>query len=159
MQDSILQIIEFRPEFAEHFKNINMAWIEKFFEPEPEDIKVLNDPQKHLIDTGGAILFASYKGNIVGTCALKKCSKSEFELVKMGVKETYQGLNIGLALGRSIIDRAKLLGAQQLILETNSQLKKALNLYQKLGFKVLPAEQNCSEYLRCDVKMVLNLAV
>ncbi|WP_251359153.1 GNAT family N-acetyltransferase [Kangiella sp. TOML190] len=153
MRTTDIQILSFSPELAEYFKTINLLWIEHYFEPEPEDLKVLTDPQKYLIDTGGAIVFAQYQGQIVGTCGLKKWHNDEYELVKMGVLDGFQGLQLGYHLGQAIIEQAQTLGCKRLFLETNSQLTAARHLYQKLGFKEVTFECSRSDYQRCDVIM------
>ncbi|NVJ65441.1 MAG: GNAT family N-acetyltransferase [Gammaproteobacteria bacterium] len=155
MSQSNLQIIEFQPQLAHHFKSINMAWIEHYFEPEAEDMKVLNDPKKHLIDTGGNIVFAEYKGQIVGTCGLKKWSDTEYELVKMGVLDNYQGLQLGYHLGQAVIELAERAGCKRLFLETNKKLKPAINLYKKLGFQEFSNDTSRCDYQRCDLYMEL----
>lgn len=153
MSDNNIEIIPFQPELSHHFLEINRLWIEKYFRMEPEDLSSLEAPHKHIIEKGGAIIFAKYKDQIVGTCGLKKWSDSEYELVKMGVLEGFQGLHIGKKLGLAMIEIAKEKGCRRLFLETNSVLTPAIKLYEKLGFK---AYNNCTsrcDYQRCDYYM------
>ncbi len=153
MNPNSIKILPFSNELAPYFKQINLLWIEQFFEPEAEDLVVLNDPRDHLIDKGGDILFAEYQGKIVGTCGLKKWSETEFELVKMGVLEGYQGLHIGQKLGEAILETAKLKGCERLFLETNQKLTPAINLYYKLGFNPFESQESRCDYQRCDLYM------
>ena len=149
-----LEIIDYQPIYAEDFKRINYAWIEKYFGVEAPDRKILEEHQSYVLDKGGAILFAKYGDEIVGTCALIKIDQDTYELAKMGVLEGYQGLKIGRKLGEAIIQKAKEKGAKKVVLETNGKLEAALRLYQKLGFR----EDGCppaSPYDRCDVQLVL----
>ena len=44
-----IEIIAFEPSLAKEFKDLNIAWLKKYFEVEPADEKVLNDPQKEII--------------------------------------------------------------------------------------------------------------
>ena len=55
-----IQVVGYSPRFARHFKDLNEAWIKKYFELEEEDIKTLNDPAK-IIDEGGFIFVAFSK--------------------------------------------------------------------------------------------------
>ena len=158
MAEENIQIINYYPEFADTFKELNIHWIKKYFEVEPEDLKMLNDPQQHIIDTGGFIVFAKCENEIVGTCALIKNRNGVFELAKMAITENMQGKHIGLKIGLKIIEIAKQNKAQKIILETNSSLKPALNLYEKLGFVYVPLTQEQKDrYKRADVMMELNL--
>lgn len=157
MQNFQVEIVEYRPELNKYFKIINLEWIEKFFEVEPEDLATLEHPQEHLLDKGGAIFFAQVNGETVGTCGLKKWSDSEYELVKMGVLPNHRGLHLGELLGKAIIDKAQSLGCKRLFLESNSALKPALSLYRKLGFAGVEYQDSRCGYQRCDVTMELFL--
>lgn len=150
-----ISIIDYKAEFADHFKNINLQWIKQYFTPESEDLLSLENPQEHLLDPGGAIFFAQADGQIVGTCGLKKWSKTEYELVKMGVLDGFKGLHLGQMLGEKIIEEAKAKGCQRLFLESNRALKPALALYKKLGFKEVKYQTSRCGYSRCDVTMEL----
>ena len=86
-------------------------------------------------------------------CALIKLKDGEYELAKMAVDESTQGLGIGYQLGLHIIEAAKELGAHRLYLGSNTVLESALHLYRKLGFQVL--EEAVSPYERCNIEMEL----
>lgn len=150
-----VSIIDFCPAHAEAFGKLNYAWISKYFKVEDIDKKILDDPQEQIVNKGGVILIAEYRGEVVGTCALLNKGERTFELAKMAVIPKVQGHQIGYKLGQEAIRRAKNLGARLLFLETNSSLKPALSLYAKLGFQKM-CEQK-SPYSRCDVQMELTL--
>ena len=91
----------------------------------------------------------------MGTVSLIPTKKDTFEIMKLGVFGGYKGLGIGRALIEICIDVCKEKRAHQITLETSSKLKKAIQLYEKLGF--LHVEITDSYYESADVKMVLNL--
>ena len=159
MTKPTIDIIPFTPELAEDFKVINQAWIEKYFEVEAEDQRVLNDPKKYLIDTGGQILFArnTESGQIIAACALKKWADDEYELSKMGVLEGNQGSGVGKLLALAVIEEAKKRGCKRLFLESNRKLTPAMKLYQNLGFKEFINHESRVDYHRCDIVMELFL--
>jgi len=101
-----LEIIDYQPAFAKDFYNLNAAWLEKYFYLETYDKKVLSNPQKYVIDTGGFIFFAKYNNEIVGVVSFIN-QKTFFELSKMAVSPKYQGLKIGLKLMAFCIKFAK----------------------------------------------------
>jgi GNAT superfamily N-acetyltransferase len=151
--ESVVTILEFQPELAVHFKELNEAWITTYFALEEADRKALDNPQSYIIDKGGHIFFASYENEVVGTCALIKTNEHTFELAKMAVTPQMQGKKIGYLLGQAAIAKAKEAGAEKLFLESNRKLKPAIQLYEKLGF--VEKEMRSSLYARCDIYMEL----
>lgn len=147
-------ILPFDDQYGEDFKRLNVHWIEKYFELEPSDLKVLETPKSSIIEAGGFIFMAEYAGEIVGTCALLNRGDGEFELAKMAVDEKAQGKKIGFLLGEAIVNKARELGAKVIWLETNSMLTPALNLYRKLGF--VDAPDRPTPYVRCNVQMEID---
>ena len=152
-----VEIVEYTPEIAHHFKRINYAWIEQHFVVEEADRKLLENPQEEIIDKGGYICFAKSGEQIAGTCALKKYDDDLYELIKMGVDKDFRGLQIGKKLGLRVIEKAQELGCKTLFLESNKSLGPALSLYQRLGFKQVPLSSSMSEYARADIKMEMQL--
>jgi glutamate/tyrosine decarboxylase-like PLP-dependent enzyme/GNAT superfamily N-acetyltransferase len=157
--DSLLiRVVEFdtnNPAHYSAFKEINYAWINKYFKVEQGDLDSLENPVKYFIAIGGAVLLACQGDEILGTTALKPIGDNSLELCKMGVSEAARGLGIGHAIGEAAIAKAKELGAKRLYLETNSSLGPALNLYKKLGFSTV--ENFSSPYVRADVAMEMYL--
>lgn len=151
----MIEIVTYQPKYAQAFKELNEAWINKYFTMEDSDRKMLNDPQGYILDQGGEILFALFQNKPVGTCALIRMKEGVFELAKMAVSPEVQGQKIGWKVGQATIDKAKELGAEKVYLETNSVLKPAISLYYKLGFK--DVEGYDSPYNRCNVQMELTL--
>ena len=146
-----IEIIAFEPSLAKEFKDLNIAWLKKYFEVEPADEKVLNDPQKEIIKKGGFIFFAKSGNTVAGTVSLLKLNEDVFELAKMAVAESWQGKKIGNLLMEYCIDFAKRMDAAKLVLYSNRKLLPALHLYKKFGFIEVPLEN--SEYKRSDIKM------
>lgn len=152
-----IQIVPYKDEHQAAYKQLNVAWISKHFEMEESDFKALDNPKAYILDRGGCILIALYKGETVGTCALIPMENSvyDYELAKMTVSETTRGKGIGYLLGEAAIEKARELGATAIYLESNSVLKPALKLYQKLGFQEITGHE--TPYERCDVQMGLEL--
>lgn len=152
-----IQIVDYHEEYKDDFKKLNEEWISKYFNIEAEDLKALEHPKEYIIDKGGAILLALRKNKVIGVCALIKLNnkKQDFELAKMAVSTQERGRGIGYELGIAIIDKAKSMGAHSLYLESNTQLKPALSLYKKLGFKELEFQHTA--YERCNIQMELEI--
>jgi ribosomal protein S18 acetylase RimI-like enzyme len=150
-----MEIIDYTNDYREVFKNLNLEWLEKYFEVEPIDHALLSDPEKNIIDNGGFIFLARYDNTIVGTVALLKINEVTFELSKMAVTEKLQGLGIGKALLAHCIHTLKSLNKEKLILYSNTILTAAIELYKKFGF--IEVELDNSEYKRSNIKMELEL--
>lgn len=152
-----VEIIPYHDKYGVHFKQLNEAWIRKYFKMEEMDRKALNHPQEYILDNGGHIAVALYDGEPVGVCALIKMDHPnyDYELAKMGVSPKLQGKGIGWLLGKSVVEKAKSLGAKKLYLESNTVLKPAISLYRKLGFKKVSGIP--TPYARCNIQMELEL--
>lgn len=152
-----LRILEYRDGLAGAFRDINLQWISAMYEVEKADLEVLENPRAKIIAKGGAILFVEADGlGIVGTCALKKTGKDEYELTKMGVLERARGRKAGQFLLKAIIARAEELGAKRLYLLSNAKSAVAIHLYEKLGFrhdkKIM--QEFGARYARCNIAML-----
>ena len=148
-----MDIIDFSPEHAEAFKQLNLAWITERWTVEAADLKALDTPFESIIDVGGAILIGEIGSAVVGTVALIPLEEGTLELAKMTVSKAARGTGLGLALGRAALVRAKAMGAQKVYLESNTILTPALSLYKKFGFQTLPDDARASPYERCNIRM------
>ena len=98
---------------------------------------------------------ARYENRIVGTCSLVKIDDTRYELAKMAVTAEMQGRGIGWLLGQAAICKSRELGAKTLYIESNTTLKSAINLYQKMGFQKIIGPS--SPYERCNIQLELSL--
>ncbi|MEM9834079.1 MAG: helix-turn-helix domain-containing GNAT family N-acetyltransferase [Bacteroidota bacterium] len=135
------------------FKDLNVAWVKRWFTMESADYEVLDYPQENIVNLGGAILMAKLDGEMVGTCALIKVDDDLFELSKMAVAEKARGSGVGWQLGQATLNQARELGASQVKLYSNDILQPALQLYEKLGFQRVPLDAEAEKYQRSNVKM------
>ncbi len=152
-----MEILSYTPKYAEDFKNLNIAWLEKYFWVEPHDEDVLGNPEKYIIEPGGNIFFVKDNDEIIGTVALMKMEDNIFELTKMAVTPAAQGKKIGQQLMEHTINFAKNKGWHKLIIYSNRKLENAIYIYKKYGFVEIPIENN-NPYSRGDIKMELNLS-
>jgi GNAT superfamily N-acetyltransferase len=77
-------------------------------------------------------------------------------LLKWLLLKKHRGKKIGEQLGKAAIDYAKKKQIKIIILESNTLLLPALNLYRKLGFVEVPGYIS-SKYSRSNIKMELKL--
>jgi DNA-binding MarR family transcriptional regulator/GNAT superfamily N-acetyltransferase len=148
------QVQRFRREWREHFYRINAEWLERHWTIEPIDQRILSQPEKHILEPGGAIFFALIDGEVIGTCALLQESPGVFELTKMGVETGWRGVGAGRLLIEAAIAEFQKRRGKTLFLESNAKLKPALALYESAGFVHQPAPRPGSHYQRSDVYMI-----
>ena len=142
---------------ANSFRDLNEAWISKFFRLEEQDSIQLAQPE-NILRAGGQIIMAVAGEDRIGCCALVFIKPGVFEVAKMAVSESYQGRGIGRKLLEYTIAQAKALGADTLELVTNSKLANAIHLYESFGFRHLPPDRvEPSPYARANVFMELHL--
>lgn len=157
-ENSEIEIVDYQPQYAKVFSELNRNWIELYWTLEPHDIEMLDNPDKHIIDSGGHIFVALYNGFPVGVCALCAMpseSGYDYELAKLAVNTSVFRKGIGWRLCNAAIEKSRALGAKKLFLESNTRLKPAIALYRKLGFTELPAYN--PTYACGDIQMELTL--
>lgn len=157
MATNDVKLIGYTEETKEAIKRLNYEWIQKYHTLEEGDIISLADPKKYILDKGGFIYYAELNGEIVGTVSLMKVTDTHFELAKMAVTESAQGLGLGKLLIKHCVDVAKEKGIRTLALYSNTKLKPAIHLYEKFGFKEVPLDPG--HYDRANIKMELDIQV
>ena len=123
---------------------------------EAKDTMLLEKCEESIIDQGGFIFFARYRGQIVGCFSLIRINNTTYELGKMAVEPKFQGMKIGHRLLQFALDLAKEKGWKKLVLYSSTKLPTALHLYKKYGFEEVVLE-NDLPYARSDIKMELEL--
>ncbi|MFB6456146.1 GNAT family N-acetyltransferase [Chitinophaga sp. Hz27] len=156
-ESSGVQIVNYTPEYKTAFRALNEEWISHYFKMEAADYKALDDPEGYILDKGGYILVALLDGKPLGVCALIKMDDPDYqyELAKMAVSPEARGKNLGWLLGSAIANKARELGARAIYLESNTMLKPAISLYEKLGFRKVGGRP--TPYERANIQMELIL--
>lgn len=152
-----VEIVPYSPAMKKHFRDINLEWLKKYFDVEPVDEMLLNDPVGKVLKKGGHLLFAKVDGEVVGTCALLKRPHQEYELSKMGVLAKAQGQQIGRGLLLAALEYARSQKAKAVVLHTSPKLTAAMNLYRSAGFVDIPFDPSEREHHRPSIKMRLEL--
>lgn len=153
-----IAVIPYEPCHRELFKSLNEDWITQHWQIEPHDLDYLDHPQEYIIDKGGFIFVATYKGKPVGVCALCKMDDPlyDYELAKLAVSSEAQGKGIGTILCEAAIEKAKEAGAKALFLESNTLLRPAIHTYRKLGFRELAEYYPAYERGNIQMELMLN---
>lgn len=152
-----VEIVDYQPEYLMTFKRLNIMWINSHWSLEPHDLEVLNDPDGAILSKGGHIFVALVDGKPMGVVSLCRMDgeKYDYELAKLAVDPEARGTGLGETICRTALERAKLLGAKKIFLESNTLLHPAINLYRKLGFTEL--QEYHPAYERGDIQMELDI--
>jgi ribosomal protein S18 acetylase RimI-like enzyme len=131
-----IKIIEYRHVHHEVFRAINLEWLNNYNLTEPEDLKVLDDPRGMVLSRGGYIWLAGSGDEIIGSSALLKAEDNEgvYELAKMAVIPSYQGLGVGKLLLEACLSKTAEIPCRKLVLYSNHRLAAALKMYEDYGF-------------------------
>ena len=149
-----VNIINFKNEYEKHFYDLNIEWLNNFFEVEEYDHKILSNAKKYIIEKGGKSFFAVLGDKIIATVALMPTENELiYELTKMAVKPKYRNKGIGKKLLNKCIEFSNYNGYESIILYSNKKLKNAIHLYKLFGFEEIKMEIK-SPYSRANIKMI-----
>jgi ribosomal protein S18 acetylase RimI-like enzyme len=154
-QDRI-EVVGYDDRFAPDFRRLNIEWLEGFGLLEPPDLKHLDAPRESIVALGGQVFFAVAEGIVVGTCAVLPHGANVVEFIKFAVAPAAQRRGIGRRLAVAALEHARTLGAEKVVLISNSKLASAIRLYKSLGFERAPVPSD-NEYASADVYMELAL--
>jgi ribosomal protein S18 acetylase RimI-like enzyme len=90
----------------------------------------------------GALLLARVNGEVAGCCALRPLDAADYpnasEMKRLYVRPAYRGLGLGRLLAAAILDAARVVGYDHVLLDTLDDMEAARALYEDLGFKEVP---------------------
>ena len=150
-----INIIRYDDQHAIQFERLNREWLEGYGLIEEADTKHLISPYETIVAPGGQIFFAIDNGQVVGTGAAIK-HEGNIEIAKLTVDSSYRGKGIGKLLTEAVIEFAQSIDTEKVFLVSNTRLKKALSLYESMGFEYMPLPDK-TEYVTADVYMELIL--
>ena len=151
--DTFVEIIDYNDKYQADFKRMNLEYLDRYNLTESHDLQILDDPKGTVLKNNGHLWLAKAGEEIVGTVGIMPEGHDIFELIKMCVAESWRGKGISKLLIETCLGKVKELGGKKLILFSNHQLKTALKLYEKYGFRNV--EVTDSPFVTADVKMEL----
>jgi ribosomal protein S18 acetylase RimI-like enzyme len=93
------------------------------------------DPDRSYQLPNGTFILAEVKGKIAGCVGIRRYSDEFCEMKRMYVRPEFRGLGIGQLMCSYVIERSKDLGYPKIYLDTNAEMRSAVNLYVHAGFK------------------------
>ena len=109
---------------------------------------------------GSVYYVAEQNGSILGGCGIfptEALPEKTCELVKLYLDKNARGTGLGKKLLLKAMDWSKANGYDQVYLESMPELSKAVNIYEKVGFKKLDQALGNSGHCGCDIWMLKKL--
>lgn len=95
----------------------------------------LKDPKKKYTAPEGELLVAlNEEQQVIGMVAYHKHSSTRCEMKRLYITPLGRGQKIGEKLIAAIIEKARLAGYEEMVLDTIKPLETAIHLYHKCGF-------------------------
>ncbi len=157
--DEPIIVVDFKPSLKKYFIDLAGNWLLGILKGklEKEDELTLKDPENAYLKGGGFLFFALYKNRPVGCVALKRLNEESFEFCKLFVSDEARNMGVATKLIERCITRCKENNAKQLFLQTTGDLKRAHQLYYKLGFAEIKAPKQMEVLKRTEKIMALNI--
>ncbi|MBU3745027.1 MAG: GNAT family N-acetyltransferase, partial [Sediminibacterium sp.] len=110
---------------------------------------------------GSKYRVATYQGKLLGGAGIfptPALPEGTCELVKMYLLPEARGKGVGKKLMDEAFAQATVLGYDTIYIETMPELKRAIGLYEKLGFAYLNGPLGNSGHCGCDIWMLKKLS-
>jgi carbonic anhydrase len=86
----------------------------------------------------GRLLLALADGKLAGCIALRRWDETTCEMKRLYVRPEFRGTGSGRILARAVIEHARDIGYQRMLLDTLPSMQNARGLYRSLGFRPIP---------------------
>lgn len=87
---------------------------------------------------GGRLFLATHDEEPVGCIALRKVDAARCEMKRLYVRPQARGLRLGRALVDCVLEAARAIGYQEIVLDTLPSMIEAQRMYERLGFRDIP---------------------
>lgn len=145
-----MNIVKYDKKYCEEFIRLNLEWIDRYYEIEPSDRKMLKSIDEY-IQKGAMIYFAVEDEQVLATCMIEPHEDNVWEICKLAAAEQYTGKGAGSAVFEACLNYAIEHGAKKIELVTGSILKPALHIYKKFNFQEVPLDRNKWPYKRAEL--------
>ncbi|MBN8861084.1 MAG: GNAT family N-acetyltransferase [Sphingobacteriales bacterium] len=114
-----------------------------------------------VFQTPGSVYYVAEKEDVVmggaGIFPTSGLPASVCELVKMYILPEARGIGLGRKLMAVCFEAARAKGYKQVYLETKAELQTAVIIYEKYGFRYLPAPLGNTGHFGCELWMIRDI--
>ena len=96
-------------------------------------------PGKYAPPKGALLLARGEDGAAIGCVGLRPLEDGACEMKRLYVTSEARGLGLGQALADAVVSEARRIGYGEMKLDTLPRLKAAIALYERMGFRQIPA--------------------
>jgi ribosomal protein S18 acetylase RimI-like enzyme len=115
--------------FQEYAAQLGIDLCFQGFAAELEDLPGMYGPPR------GALFLVMRGATAVGCGALREFAAGVCEMKRLYVRSTERGAHLGRQVATSLMDRARMLGYREMVLDTLADMAAARSLYRSLGFR------------------------
>ncbi|KAF0227321.1 MAG: hypothetical protein FD133_1293 [Erysipelotrichaceae bacterium] len=115
--------------FKEYHKMLGVDLCFQDFEEE-----LLTLPGKYATPDG-RLYVITLEGKLAGCIGLRRYDETRCEMKRLFVRPQFRGLRLGQILAEKIIQDARDIGYEEMVLDTLSSLESAVFMYRKMGFE------------------------
>jgi putative acetyltransferase len=119
-----------------HIEDLDL--IDRYFDAAKFDAELAGLPGDYS-PPSGSLRLASIDDQPAGCVALHDLGDGICEMKRMFVPTQYRGRGVGGCLAEQILDDARAAGYRQMRLDTSHRQEEAMRLYEKAGFRRVPA--------------------
>ncbi|KAK9676797.1 hypothetical protein RND81_11G101700 [Saponaria officinalis] len=151
-------ILDLKKNSTDYLKVVeDVVKMEKKIFPKHESMSRSFDDE--LSKRNAGLLYAHFNGEVVGYAMYSWPSSLLAVITKLAVKDKYRGRGYGEALLKAAISKCRARNIQRISLHVDPSRKPAVNLYQKLGFRI---DSTVEKYYSADrdaYRMYLDLDI
>ena len=107
-----METVFYDKKYRQAFIDLNLAWIEKYFVVEPQDVAILEGVDKAVAD-GAGVFFVLEDGVPISTCMDLPKGGGVWEICKLAADEAHRGKGAGEAVLRACMEHAAANGAKK----------------------------------------------
>ena len=153
-----MRIVPFEAQYLPDFISLNEAWMNELFgEVEETDKKAFEDAER-IVREGGQIFFAlNDEGKAIACCMTRPLQEGEWEICKFAAAGMGTGKGAGAQCLAACIGYAEAMGALKLCVASHTKCEKAVHLYQKFGFCIVPYSFEKFGLKRCNISLEMKI--
>jgi ribosomal protein S18 acetylase RimI-like enzyme len=123
------QIVQARELFAEYAAGLGIDLSFQNFEHELAHLPGSYSPPD------GRLLLALGDNTVIGCVALRRIDEQICEMKRLYVRPTFRSQQLGRRLALAVIEAAKQIGYESMLLDTLPSMGPAIKMYRSLGFQ------------------------
>ncbi len=132
-----MRVVQYEEKYKNDFKELNLAWINAYFELEAEDEKVFNNIDDYIRAKANIFFTLDDDEEVLACCMIEPLREDMWEISKFAARNLGSGKGAGSLCLNEALKYAIKNGAKLFEIVTNTKCYKAIHIYEKFGFKKL----------------------